>query len=304
MKNISYFIICFVSLLSAACSKDLVNQEPDGQPETYTGTEDSLKKTWEYIDDYIESDVGISDVRPFTNVLSEKEALVRVYSALWKQGYFSPDNSMFAQDPRLLTAKAARPMLIYDFAGNPADVSYRFYVVAEDGEAILEQYVGAIANVGDDKLLGSQSGLADNRADYLTFHYITEGELIELIGSQFDGALPDERPILVQLKLKNNNFSVYTIFWYFTVGGGEYIVSARVNKWRLIVPEGGLSNHAAISKPGGNGDGMIGGERMARLDTPAAFYEVLRQTRTSATDNWFPYNLPDGGFDWTAIPLK
>ena len=302
MKNISCFIVCFVSLLSTVCSKDVVIQEPGGQPEPYTGTKDSLEKIWKQIEDYIESDVGmISDERPLPDVLSEKEILVRAYSIMSKRGAFSPNNEQFINAPCLLSAKVARPSAIYVFRNDGyAYMWYDLYAVADNGEVLIRQAASAAAYLGDGELLaGGQSSYGHEEGRY-AYHFITESELIELISSQFDGALPDEQPILVQLSLAGTRFSSATLFWYFTVEDVEYIVGVKVGNWNYVAANGGVSNHAAIS--GDNGVASIGWERMARLDTRADFYNAIRENRDTASGNRFPY--PPKVFDWTAIPLN
>jgi hypothetical protein len=241
-------------------------------------------------------------VRPLPNVLSEKEVLVKAYSAMAKQGYFSLGNNMFSVEPRLLTAKIARPLMTYYFKNGWAGVTYRLYAVADNGEVLIEQDVNCIASAGEDEFLFGQSGYGNTSQEF-AYHFITEGELIDLIESQFNSP-PDETPIIVKFRLDGSPYSGSEPFWYFTVGDVEYIVGATVFRWNITAAAGGVANHDAISLPGGNGIGVLGGERMARLDTRADFYKTLRENRETAVDNGFAYTPPAEKFEWTAIPLK
>lgn len=305
MKNYIYFLICAVSLIFVTCPGDADVEE--AKPEEYVSfttpqSESEMEKTWKAIESYIESDVEISDVRPFPNALSEKELLVRAYKAMSKRGYFSLNNYMFQADTRLLTAKIARPLGAYFFVDGWAGISYRLYAITDNGEVLIEQEVNCIASASEDEFLFGQSGYGRRSEEY-AYHFITEGELIELIESQFDSP-PDETPILIEFKLAGHPYSSSTLFWYFTVDDVEYIVGAKVARWNYTAAAGGVANHDAISKLGGNGIGVLGGERMARLDTRADFYKVIRENRETAVDNKFPYTPPAPEFEWTAIPLK
>jgi hypothetical protein len=303
MKNFIYLLICIVSFAFTTCSGDGYEEEKNEPGSGKPYTKDDIEKIWKQIDDYIESDVPISGERPLPDALSEKEALVRTYSIMSKRGDFSPDNYMFSEDPRLLTAKIARPLMTYYFSNSgQAGIGYRLYAVSDNGEVLIEQYVSALANLGDSQLLGPQSGYGIMDEEF-AYHYITETELIELVESQFDSP-PDEGPILVQFRLAGHKYSTATLFWYFTVSDVEYIVGAKVFKWNSVAAAGGVSNHAAISLAGGNGVGVIGGERMAHLDTRADFYKAISENRDTAVENSFPYTPPAKEFQWTAIPLK
>jgi hypothetical protein len=308
MKKYIYFIIiCVVSVAFTSCPTYTEENTTDAYPDYYPSyPQNDMEKIWKGIEGYIESDVGISAERPFPNVLSEKEALIRAYSIMAKRGFFSPSNYMFTNAPCLLTAKVARPMLIYNFAGSigQAVVFYRHYAVSDNGEVLIQQNSAATASLGDNELLSGGQSAYGHDDDWLALHFITEGELIELIKSQF-GVDPDERPIIVVLRLIKHPYSSSVPFWYFTVNDVEYIVGLHVFDWNLVSAAGGVANHAAISLPSGNGVGVIGGERMARLDTRADFYKAIRDNKESAVDNRFPYIPPQGGwFQWTAVPLK
>jgi hypothetical protein len=301
-KNFIYLLICVVSFAFTTCIGDGPEEEKNDPGSGKPYTKDDIEKIWEQIDGFVESDVGISDVRPLPNVLSEKEALVRGYSVLSKRGHFSPDNYMFSNAPILLTAKVERPLTIYGFGNNGwAGIYFILYAVAENGEVLIELSMSAEATLSDDELWsGGHSGYGHNEG-YLARHYITETELIELVESQFDRA-PDERPIIVEINLAGVEHSNLTPFWYFTVDGVEYIVSIMVFNWNSVIAAGGLGNHAAIS--GDNGDWTIGWHRMARLDTRADFYKAISENRDTAVDNLFPYTPPVEAFEWTPIPLK
>ncbi|MDR2802949.1 MAG: hypothetical protein LBB22_01505 [Treponema sp.] len=301
MKKYIYFIICAVSLIFITCPGE-TGIPKDKEDYSIPYIENNSEKVWQYIQNYIESDVPISDVRPFPNVLSEKEALLKAYKVMYMKGYFSLNNSMFKTDPRLLTAKAARPLMIHYFMNGWAGVAYRLYAITDNGEVLIEQYINPIASDSEDEFLFGQSGYGRTSQEH-AYHFITEGELIELIESQFDSP-PDETPILIQFDLAGHPYNDSVPFWYFTVDDVEYIVGATVSRWNYTAAAGGIANHDAISKPGGNGIGSLGGERMARLDTRADFYKTLRENRETAIDNGFAYTPPAPEFQWTAIPLK
>ena len=82
-------MICAVSFALITClggyiGEDEENDSVSGKPYT----KETVEKTWKQIEDYIESDVGISGERPLPEVLSEKEILVRAYSIMLKRGAF------------------------------------------------------------------------------------------------------------------------------------------------------------------------------------------------------------------------
>jgi hypothetical protein len=298
MKKYIYVVICLVSFIFAACYGDYTEDySAGGSPESV------VAKQWAYVKNYLAPGVEISDERPFPDMFSEKELILKAYSVMSNKGYFSLDNPMFTSDPRLLTAKIAKPLVIYFFETYGAGIGERIYVIADNGEVLLEQFVDPLAAISDDEFLGPMSGYASTN-DRFTYHYITEDELLELIESQFS-AQPDENPILVQLSLAGHQLSHLVLFWYFTVENVEYIVGAQVFKWNSTAAAGGVSNHAAISLPGENGVGIIGGERMARLDTRGGFYDVIRANKDLPVAGGFPvYTPPAEAFKWTAIPLK
>jgi hypothetical protein len=304
-KKFIYLLICVVSFVFTTCIGDGYEEEKNEPGSGKPYTKESIEKIWEQIDGFVESDVPISGERPLPDAMSEKEALVRAYSIMSKRGNFSPDNYMFSNAPVLLTAKVARPLTVHIFGSNDglAWISYRLYAVAENGEVLIEMPMSAAASLSDSELLnGGHSGYGHTDGEF-AYHYITETELIELVESQFDKE-PDERPIIVLLKLAGHPYSRSVLFWYFTVDDVEYIVAVMVFNWNSVAAAGGVSNHAAISRTGGNGEGVIGGERMARLDTRADFYKVIRESRDTAVENSFLYTPPAKEFQWTAIPLK
>jgi hypothetical protein len=297
------FLLCVISLIFITCPRDTeIGETLKGESPYIYYPQNDTEKTWKAIESYIESDVGISDVRLFPNVLSEKELLLKAYKTMSMRGYFSPDNHMFTVDPRLLTAKIARPLMIHHFLNGWAGVASKIYAITDNGEVLIEQEVNCIASAGEDDFLFGQSGYGRTNQAYV-YHFITEGELMELIESQFDSP-PDETPIMVEFKLAGHPYSDSVPFWYFTVGDVEYIIGATVDRWNYTAAAGGVANHDAISLPGGNGEGVLGGERMARLDTRADFYKTLRENRETAVDNGFAYTPPAKEFEWTAIPLK
>jgi hypothetical protein len=303
MKNLIYFLICVVSFAFTTCIGDGYEEKNNKPENDKPYTKDSIEKTWKQIDDFVESDVGISDVRPLPDVMSEKESLVRAYSLLSKRGYFSPDNYMFSNAPILLTAKAARPLTIYSFDNDGwAGIYFILYAIAENGEVLIDLSMSAAATLSDDKLWGGNHSGYGHDEGYLARHYITETELIELVERQFDKP-PDARPIIVEINLAGVKHSNSTPFWYFTVDDVEYIFALMVFNWNSVIAAGGLGNHAAIS--GDNGDWTIGWHRMARLDTRADFYKVIDENQNTAmVDNLFPYTPPAEAFEWTPIPLK
>jgi hypothetical protein len=302
MKNLIYFLVCVISFAFTTCTGDGYEEEKNDPGGGKPPTKDRVEKIWKQIDDFVESDVGISDVRPLSNVMSEKESLVRAYSLLSKRGYFSPDNDMFSIAPILLTAKAARPLTIYSFGNYGwAGISFILYAVAEDGEVLIELPMRAAATLDDDELWGGSYSGYGRHVGFLAVHYITETELIELVESQFDKP-PDEKPIIIRINLEGRKHSNATPFWYFTVDDVEYIFGITVFNWNSVIAAGGLGNHAAIS--GDNGVSVIGWHRMARLDTQADFYKVIDENRDTAVDNLFPYTPPAKEFKWTPIPLK
>ena len=303
MKKVIYFLICAVSFALITCLGEYIGEDEEndsGSGKPYT--KETVEKTWKQIEGYVESDVGISDERPLPEVLSEKEILVRAYSIMLKRGTFSPNNEQFINAPCLLSAKVARPMAIYFFCDDGyAYMGYKLYAVADNGEVLILQDASAAAYLGDGELLAGGQSSYGHEEGWWAYHFITETELIELAESHF-GRPPDERPILVQLSLAGHKYSYTTLFWYFTLDDEEYIVAVEVSNWNEVAASGGVSNHIAISLPGYNGHGVIGGERMARLDTRADFYNAIRENRDTASGNRFPY--PAKVFDWTAIPLK
>jgi hypothetical protein len=268
------------------------------------------EEKWAAVESIMASGAVPSNIRPRADLLSEQEVLLKAADYLYSIGGFDPSFYAYEEEPRLLTAKIETPVLLY-FPDGTA-FSYFFIAVDEKGESLIGSMVRPGIDVNYDLFEINRSGIIPNKPDYASSHFITKQEAAELVKTQFPDSVVSEPIAVTNVFLEDHPYSNTSIFWYFTVSGGnersaetvpeEYIIDSTIMGYRTIA--GGVSNRSAIST-GRGGSPLLGWERMARLDTPLNLFEKIEASdaRALAGDNTaVPYQRTE--LKYTPVPLR
>ena len=112
------------------------------QIQSPVSTASSDDELWAAIAPRIVEGADLSDVRPASDMLSEKEMLIKCAKIAAAEGYLDPNNLIYTQDqPKLLTARIEAPILVYDLSAPEEYVKYGSYLlvaVDDAGEALLD----------------------------------------------------------------------------------------------------------------------------------------------------------------------
>ncbi|GMO58859.1 MAG: hypothetical protein Ta2G_18860 [Termitinemataceae bacterium] len=249
--------------------------------------------------------VVLSGERPFPNISSEQEVMLHAFDELYELGMLNTNSYEYSVDPRLLTAKIETPILVYNFLTDPATTYYFLTAVTDTGECLFTATFDSDPMITHMRNYSYGGSYQDERSSK---HQISEREVIELIESQF----PDtafENPILAHFRFYDTRAGKNERFWYFKLEtGDEYIISSLVMGaphlgWGYSGIEGGVKNHAGISKPGNGGSWNLEGERMAKLKRPINLFENLRINQDGITSRNIPNSLIPV-VEFTPLPLK
>jgi hypothetical protein len=307
MKKIVYgFLSIFIGMLIMSCQQ--LNRGDDNNS-TLAKTED--QDIWSAIEDVLAPGAKVSDVRPASNILSEKEILIKAAKFAEERGRLHSNSILFTEQPKLLTAHVEAPVFIYNFLV-PAERSieygiYRLSAIDEKGECLMVLMVDPLITVEDNRF-ELVSGTNASFPEEIATHYITKREMIELIESQFPGQ-PYEGPIAVNMEFEGEVWGNAITSWYFTVGDAvsrsvdntyaEYLIDSQVFDYRNIT--GGVtSNRSAIDTE--STAKSWGGHRMVKLETPVYFLEKLKRAQTGERSA-FTSEAPSPA-RVTPVPLK
>ena len=242
--------------------------------------------TWEQIKTILAPGVEVSDERPYPDVLSEKEVLIKFIEHARQEGALHPSYYLYQENPELLDMKLEVPVLLY-FIPYGTTHSYIIYGVSDDGEPLLELIVSA--KVGT-SMKEFETGRAvaipsDQVPIEYSSHVITKREAAEIIKNQMPGKRTSEPLAIMGLRIEEARYSNRALFWYFTTededekgGGEEYILASGIKGWKLA--PGGMSSRTAITI-GPTDSPNLNWKKMARLDTPLRINERLNSLRSA-----------------------
>jgi hypothetical protein len=307
MKKMIYVFVSILIGISALSCRQLNRGE--GHNVSLSDMDDA--DVWAAIEDVLAPGAKVSDVRIATNVLSEKEILIKAAKFAEQRGDLYSDSIFFKEQPKLLSARVEAPIFIYSFLV-PADHSidygiYMLFAIDEKGECLRVSMVDPIITV-DDKRFELVSGSNVMTPEELASHYITKREAVELIEGQFPGQ-SYEGPIAVKMEFEGEVWGSATISWYFTIGDiesrsvegsyAEYLIDSQVFDYRNIT--GGVtSNRSAIDTE--STAKSWGGHRMVKLETPVYFLEKLKSVQAGERSA-FTGEMPSPA-RVTPVPLK
>jgi hypothetical protein len=289
MKKIVFvFLSIFIGMLLVTCRQ--FNQKEEDNNISLSNMEDA--DLWAAIEDVLAPGVKVSDTRIKSDVLSEKEILIKAAKFAEERGFLQSDSLFFTSQPKLAAARIETPVFIHNFLGSAEDSyeygAYLIFAVDENGEYLANFLLKPHDNVetsGLDIALGVMSeDILESNAE-IALHFITKREAVELIESQFPGQ-PYEGPIAVKMEFEGEVWGNTINSWYFTVGdsesravGGtydEYLIDTSVYDYRNLT--GGItSNRSAIDTE--STAKSWGGHRMVKLETPVYFLEKLKRAQ-------------------------
>ena len=283
-----------------------------GPAESASTKETKTAETWEAVQQAMVPGADASSERPYTDVLSEKEVLLKAVDYALKEGALNSSYYIYQENPALLTAKIETPVLLH-FIPTGTTNAYLLTAVDTDGANLANFFVNASADTDINSFEFTREVSTENIPDEQSAHRITKREAVRLIKNQFPDKQVSEPIALSGLRLEDSPYSNYGIYWYFTVNdesrsaGGtseEYIIASEINGWKSIA--GGLANRAAISG-GSGGSPYLNWNRMARLDTPLRLFDKIEAARSAnegraaAPD---PSAKPIEKVKFTPVPLR
>ncbi|MBP3416433.1 MAG: hypothetical protein J6K76_03585 [Spirochaetaceae bacterium] len=245
--------------------------------------------TVEVIETYMVSDMKLSKERPSPDFLSPEEAMIRAAQALSTEGWLDSDNPIYKEHPRLLKAKVAEPVFVYNanfLAQGLIHGAYRIYAVDENDVDIAHVLIIGEQNIpeGEDSIL--MRGLSVNET--YPRHFITKEEAVAAFQEAFPGCVIEE-PIAVRMwNMEGVMHSNVYISWYtdvFDAGAGRGASSSAtgylMNAVMVVDPNAGVSSNprAALSRSTVSGGW---GTRIARIDEPLHLHEKLAAAKARA----------------------
>ncbi|MDR2536162.1 MAG: hypothetical protein LBD29_09055, partial [Treponema sp.] len=137
MKKIAEYLMVIMVMILMSCNTGSIN--------TSKTQEEKITETWEAIEKNLASGAEVSRERPFPQVLSEQEVLLKALEYARKIGALHPSYSIYQENPALLTAKIETPVLIYRvFTGETR--AYLLTAVDNDGTALMNIYVNSLVD--------------------------------------------------------------------------------------------------------------------------------------------------------------
>lgn len=245
--------------------------------------------TVEVIETYMVSDMKLSKERPSPDFLSPEEAMIRAAQALATEGWLDLDNPIYKEHPRLLKAKVAEPVFVYNanfLAQGVIHGAYRIYAVDENDVDIAHVLIIGEQNIpeGEDSIL--MRGLSVNET--YPRHFITKEEAVAAFQEAFPGCVIEE-PIAIRMwNMEGVMHSNVYISWYTDVsdaGAGRGASSSTtgylMNAVMVVAPDAGVSSNprAVLSRSTVSGGW---GTRIARIDEPLRLHEKLAAAKARA----------------------
>jgi hypothetical protein len=293
MKKLMFY--AYIALVLTSC----------GQQPTALESGTSEEK-WEIIQDYMVSGAPVSNERPLSNVLSEKEILLKATDYAIKEGLLDPSQPVLKNHPALLTARIETPVLVTD-AENGEPGWYLLIAVDNDGVLLARMSFNSAVNASEETF----SGLRGFSLPGTSHHFITKQEAIELIQSQFPDSAVSEPVAIENLRLDDDPYSHMFFFWYFTVNDTALSAAGSVDEYIIasVIPDytsipGGMSNRAAIDFAGQRGDHHLKGYRMAKLNKPLRLFDKIETARSAGGASFAPSNYPAESVGITPVPLQ
>jgi hypothetical protein len=307
MKKIVYILVSIIiGILVLSCQQP--NRANNDIPSLAEMEDADL---WASIEDVLAPGAKVSDVRPASNILSEKEILIKAAKLAYQNGDLYLDSVFFEEQPKLLTARIEAPIFIYNFLV-PAELSieygiYMLSAVDENGECLRISKVFPHIDV-ENKRFELVSGSNATFPEELATHYITKQEAIALIESQFPGQ-SYEGPIAVKMEFEDDPWGNTIISWYFIVGDtssravdasyAEYLIDADVSNYRSVAGRVTANPRAVDTESTAR---SWGGHRMVKLETPVYFLEKLKSVQAGERSA-FTGEVPSPA-RVTPVPLK
>ena len=271
-------------------------------------TQEATQETWEVIQQSMAPGAEVCSERPFSDVLSEQEILLKAVNYAHKIGAFNPAYYVYQENPALLTAKLETPVLIYYVPTGTAN-SYSLTAVDTDGTDLMTVYVSSSVDTDINSFEHLRIiGLVNIPEQ--SVHRMTKREAVHLMKSQFPDNQISDPIALSGLYLEDSPYSNNHVFWYFTVDDSnrsiaeaseEYIIASEIVGWKKI--SGGLSNRAAINS-GDGGSPHLNWNRMAKLETPLRIFERIEAARAARGASFSPSMYPMETIGFTPVPLK
>jgi hypothetical protein len=299
MKTFTFFALSLIFCMS--CNNTMKLSNNSSTPE----------EKWAIIQDYMAPFATVSNERPMPDILSEQEVLIKAVEYAARIGALDSSYYVYKDNPELLNARIETPILLFFPDGTP--VSYFLTVVDDIGETLMDAFVRPGIDVDYDLFETSRSGMISNKPDYLSGHYITKREAVDLIQSQFPDSIVSDPIAVRNLFLEGNPHSNNSIFWYFTVTSNdrsiettfeEYIIDSIIMGFKMIL--GGVSGRSAIST-GNGGSPYLGYARMAKLDTPLHILDKMDSARALGSvlhQDYLNVNNPENPTKYTPFLLQ
>jgi hypothetical protein len=270
--------------------------------------QEATQETWEAIQQSMAQGAEVSSERPFPDVLSEQEILLKAVDYAHKIGAFNPAYYVYQENPALITAKLETPVLIYHVPTGTTN-AYSLTAVDTDGTDLMTAYVSSSVDTDINSFEHLRIiGLVNIPEQ--SVHRMTKREAVHLMKSQFPDNHISDPIALSGLYLKDSPYSSNHVFWYFTVDDSnrsitesteEYIIASEIVGWKKI--SGGLSNRAAINS-GDGGSPHLNWNRMAKLETPLRIFERIEAARAAGGTSFTPSNYPTESVGFTPVSLK
>jgi hypothetical protein len=300
MERYVFFLLVSVVTVFTSCTGGTISTSGSQEEKT-------AEEIWEIIQKDLAPGAEVSKERPFSDVLSEQEVLLKAVDYAGKIGAGDPSYYLYQEIPALLTAKIETPVLLYHVPAGTTS-AYLLTAVDTDGTDLIQYYVRSSVGVDMDsfEIFHAKS---INMPEHST-HRMTKREAIRLIKNQFPDKQVSEPIAIVGLHLEDSRYShSYGIFWYFTVSDNnrsafgepeEYVIASEISGWKNI--SGGLSNLSAISS-GAGGSPHLNWNRMAKLETPLRIFEGIEAAQSDGGATKFTPN-PVTAVKYTPVPLQ
>jgi hypothetical protein len=300
MERYVFFLLVSVVTVFTSCTGGTISTSGSQEEKT-------AEEIWEIIQKDLAPGAEVSKERPFSDVLSEQEVLLKAVDYAGKIGAGDPSYYLYQEIPALLTAKIETPILLH-FVPTGTTSSYLLTAVDTDGTMLMSVWVNSSPDADMDSFeLLRAFGLV-NMPEHST-HHITKREAIHLSKRQFPDKQVSDPIAVLGLHLEDSPHSGNHAFWYFTVSDTsqsvsdmpeEYIISSIIDGWKNI--SGGLSNLSAISS-GAGGSPHLKWNRMAKLETPLRIFERIEAARNDGGAAEFTPD-PVTKVKYTPIPLQ
>jgi hypothetical protein len=129
-------------------------------------------ETWAAIQQNMAPGADASSARPFSDVLSEQEVLLKAVDYAHKIGALDRAYYVYQENPALLTAKIESPLLLYNVSTGTTN-AYLLTAVDTDGTTLINVYVRSAVDADIDSFEIFRIKSLVNMPEY-SVHYITK----------------------------------------------------------------------------------------------------------------------------------